>query len=96
VEEARRKNGVGPGEGTAEHPADERSYLASKPPELRVEGVLDEVRARISESGRRVVVLDDGPTGVQSVYGVPILALTTWVVEDLRWRSRNKAQRSTS
>jgi uncharacterized protein YgbK (DUF1537 family) len=35
------------------------------------------------ESGRRVVVLDDDPTGVQSVHGVPVL--TTWAVEDLHW-----------
>jgi len=62
---------------------DERSYLASKPPQLRVEGALEEIRRRISESGRRVVVLDDDPTGVQSVHGVPVL--TTWVVEELRW-----------
>ena len=35
------------------------------------------------ESGRRVAVLDDDPTGVQSVHGVPVL--TTWAIEDLRW-----------
>ena len=35
------------------------------------------------QSGRRVVVLDDDPTGVQSVHGVPVL--TTWAIEDLRW-----------
>ena len=62
---------------------DERAYLASQPPELRVEGALDEIRERISQSGRRVVVLDDDPTGVQSVHGVPVL--TTWEVDDLRW-----------
>jgi Sugar-binding N-terminal domain len=37
----------------------------------------------VEESGRRVVVLDDDPTGVQSMHGVPVL--TTWTVEDLRW-----------
>jgi uncharacterized protein YgbK (DUF1537 family) len=62
---------------------DERGYLASQLPELRIEGALDEIRKRVVESGRRVVVLDDDPTGVQSVHGVPVL--TTWVVEDLRW-----------
>jgi uncharacterized protein YgbK (DUF1537 family) len=62
---------------------DERRYLASQPPELRIEGALKEIRGRVSESGRRVVVLDDDPTGVQSVHGVPVL--TTWAVDDLRW-----------
>ena len=64
-------------------PMDERAYLASQPPELRIESALDEIRRRVVESGRRVVVLDDDPTGVQSVHGVPVL--TTWAVEDLRW-----------
>jgi uncharacterized protein YgbK (DUF1537 family) len=64
-------------------PMDERGYLASQPPELRIEGALEEIRRRVVESGRRVVVLDDDPTGVQSVHGVPVL--TTWAVEDLCW-----------
>jgi uncharacterized protein YgbK (DUF1537 family) len=62
---------------------DERAYLASQPPELRVEGAVGEIRRRVDEGGRRVVVLDDDPTGVQSVHGVPVL--TTWAVDDLRW-----------
>jgi uncharacterized protein YgbK (DUF1537 family) len=62
---------------------DERGYLAAQPPELRIEGALEEIRRRVVESGRRVAVLDDDPTGVQSVHGVPVL--TTWTVEDLRW-----------
>ena len=70
-------------EGASGRPMDERGYLASQLPELRIEGALDEIRKRVVESGRRVVVLDDDPTGVQSVHGVPVL--TTWVVEDLRW-----------
>jgi uncharacterized protein YgbK (DUF1537 family) len=70
-------------EGASGRPMDERRYLASQPPELRIEGALEEIRSRVSESGRRVVVLDDDPTGVQSVHGVPVL--TTWSVEDLRW-----------
>lgn len=66
-----------------ERPVDERGYLASQPPERRIEGGLDEIQRRVARSGRRVVVLDDDPTGVQSVHGVPVL--TTWTVEDLRW-----------
>jgi uncharacterized protein YgbK (DUF1537 family) len=64
-------------------PVDEGAYLASQPSELHIEEVLNEIRRRVDESGRRVVVLDDDPTGVQSVHGVPVL--TTWAVEDLRW-----------
>ena len=70
-------------EGASGRPMDERGYLASQPPERKVEGALEEIRRRVVESGRRVAVLDDDPTGVQSVHGVPVL--TTWAVEDLRW-----------
>jgi uncharacterized protein YgbK (DUF1537 family) len=72
-----------PNEGALAQPVNEREYLASQPPERRIEGALEEIRRRVVESGRRVVVLDDDPTGVQSVHGVPVL--TTWAVEDLRW-----------
>ena len=42
-----------------------------------------EVAKAVAESRRRLVVLDDDPTGTQTVAGVPVL--TTWSVEDLRW-----------
>ena len=58
-------------------------YLASQPPELRVPDALERIRHGISESGRRLAVLDDDPTGTQTVHGVPVL--TTWSVDDLRW-----------
>jgi uncharacterized protein YgbK (DUF1537 family) len=64
-------------------PVDERGYLASQPPTRKVEGARQEIRRRVVQGGRRVVVLDDDPTGVQSVHGVPVL--TTWRVDDLRW-----------
>jgi uncharacterized protein YgbK (DUF1537 family) len=70
-------------EGVLGRRTDERGYLASQTPELRIEGAMEEIRRRVVESGRSVVVLDDDPTGVQSVHGVPVL--TTWAVEDLRW-----------
>ena len=57
-------------------------YLVSLPAELRIPGALEEIRSRVAESGRRVVVLDGDPTGTQTVHGVPVL--TTWSVEDLR------------
>jgi uncharacterized protein YgbK (DUF1537 family) len=66
-----------------EGPVDEREYLASQPPARQMEGALEEIQGRVAESGRRVAVLDDDPTGVQSVHGVPVL--TTWTVDDLRW-----------
>jgi uncharacterized protein YgbK (DUF1537 family) len=58
-------------------------YLSSQPPELRVPNALEGIRDRIAESGRRLAVLDDDPTGTQTVHGVPVL--TTWSEEDLRW-----------
>jgi uncharacterized protein YgbK (DUF1537 family) len=58
-------------------------YLASQPPELTVPGALERIRHEISASGRRLAVLDDDPTGTQTVHGVPVL--TTWSAEDLRW-----------
>ena len=76
--------GVGGGRNHASKgPVDEGEYLASQPPARQVEGALEEIRGRIAESGRRIAVLDDDPTGVQSVHGVPVL--TTWTVDDLRW-----------
>ena len=62
---------------------DARGYLSSQPPESRIPGALEEIRRRVEADGRRVAVLDDDPTGTQTVHGVPVL--TTWSVEDLRW-----------
>ncbi|HSK86594.1 MAG TPA: four-carbon acid sugar kinase family protein [Rubrobacter sp.] len=64
-------------------PVEAREYLASQPPELRVPNALERIRRKIGESGRRLALLDDDPTGTQTVHGVPVL--TTWSVEDLRW-----------
>ncbi|MEU5108832.1 MULTISPECIES: four-carbon acid sugar kinase family protein [unclassified Streptomyces] len=44
-----------------------------------------EVAAALA-ADRRLVVLDDDPTGTQTVADVPVL--TTWTVEDLRWALR--------
>ncbi|HET6501498.1 MAG TPA: four-carbon acid sugar kinase family protein [Amycolatopsis sp.] len=38
--------------------------------------------------GPRLVVLDDDPTGTQSVAGTPVL--TSWELDDLRWAFRRK------
>lgn len=53
------------------------------PPPREVEPA--EVAAAVAD-GRRLVVLDDDPTGTQTVAGVPVL--TTWTVDDLRWALR--------
>lgn len=52
--------------------------LADQLPALDVGTNLDQIR-----SGRRLVVLDDDPTGTQSIADLPVL--TSWSVDDLRW-----------
>lgn len=56
-------------------------YLASLPPERVVPGARAGIRASVERGGSKVVVLDDDPTGVQSVHGVPVL--TSWGKDDL-------------
>jgi len=43
---------------------------------------MPEIQAMIERSGATVVVLDDDPTGTQTVHGIPVL--TTWSVKSLR------------
>jgi uncharacterized protein YgbK (DUF1537 family) len=52
--------------------------LATLPPPWPRD-LLDEIRAAVASSGARVVVLDDDPTGTQTVHGVPVL--TRWQTE---------------
>ena len=59
----------------------EADLLAAFPPEVTVRAA--DVAAAVAESGRVLVVLDDDPTGTQSVAGLPVL--TRWEVDDLRW-----------
>jgi uncharacterized protein YgbK (DUF1537 family) len=42
-----------------------------------------EVAAAVVASGRRVVILDDDPTGTQGVSGLPVL--TRWDADDVSW-----------
>jgi uncharacterized protein YgbK (DUF1537 family) len=56
-------------------------YLSGLPPEWP-EDLLPEIQARVHASGRKIVVLDDDPTGTQTVHGVPVL--TTWSIDALR------------
>jgi len=52
--------------------------LAEQPPVLDVGANLDEVR-----KGRRLVALDDDPTGTQTIADLPVL--TSWTVADVEW-----------
>jgi uncharacterized protein YgbK (DUF1537 family) len=52
--------------------------LADQPPEFDVDTNLDQIQA-----GRRLVILDDDPTGTQTIADLPVL--TSWSVADLTW-----------
>lgn len=52
--------------------------LDGQPPVLRIDLSSDDVRA-----GRRLVVLDDDPTGTQAIADLPVL--TSWSTADIRW-----------
>jgi uncharacterized protein YgbK (DUF1537 family) len=58
-----------------------QDLLASLPDEWP-EDVLPEIEAQVKVSRRKVVVLDDDPTGTQTVHGIPVL--TQWPVDALR------------
>lgn len=59
----------------------ETELLAGYPAEVAVPAA--EVAASVAASGRVLVVLDDDPTGTQSVADLPVL--TRWEVDDFRW-----------
>ncbi len=61
-----------------EGPVPLERLTAGRPAVLDVGDHLDEVRA-----GRRLVVLDDDPTGTQTIADLPVL--TRWGVDDVRW-----------
>ena len=44
--------------------------------------LLPEIQQQVTASGRKIVVLDDDPTGTQTVHGIPVL--TTWSTADLK------------
>jgi uncharacterized protein YgbK (DUF1537 family) len=54
--------------------------LAQLPPEWPQE-LFPQVQSQVKTSSEKVVVLDDDPTGTQTVHGVPVL--TNWTVEAL-------------
>jgi uncharacterized protein YgbK (DUF1537 family) len=55
--------------------------LESLPPEWP-DSLLPQIQTTIKESGTKIAVLDDDPTGTQTVHGVPVL--TEWSPESLR------------
>lgn len=55
--------------------------LASLPPAWP-DDLLPAIQRRVAETGRKLVVLDDDPTGTQTVHGIPVL--TEWPVTRLR------------
>jgi len=55
--------------------------LASLPPEWP-EDLLPGIQARVNTAVHKIVILDDDPTGTQTVHGLPVL--TTWAVPTLR------------
>lgn len=46
--------------------------LANQPPVNRIPGARSLIRQRLLESGRRIAVVDDDPTGTQTVHGVRV------------------------
>ncbi|MGP4050966.1 four-carbon acid sugar kinase family protein [Streptomyces sp. 2A115] len=68
------------------HALPEPEVLAGLPPVREIPAA--EVAARI-RSAPRLVVLDDDPTGTQTVKDIPVL--TTWTVDDLRWALRQNS-----
>jgi uncharacterized protein YgbK (DUF1537 family) len=68
---------VPPGARTADE------LLVSGPPPLNVPRVREAIRGRIRKTGTKLVVLDDDPTGSQSVQQVPVL--TRWDEDDVEW-----------
>lgn len=63
------------------NPQPKTATLAALPPEYPAEDLRAQIRARVDASRRALVVLDDDPTGTQTVHDVPVL--TTWSVDAL-------------
>ena len=55
--------------------------LDNLPPEYPEDDLEGQVRAAVAASGRKLVVLDDDPTGVQTVHDIAVLS--RWGVDEL-------------
>jgi uncharacterized protein YgbK (DUF1537 family) len=62
-------------------PLDQAALFRSLPSEPDVSALWAEIRAAVVDPRRRVVVLDDDPTGAQTMHAIDVL--TTWEVEAL-------------
>lgn len=60
------------------HPKEELLRFLPKEP---ARDLMPAIQERIRASGRKVVVVDDDPTGMQTVHGVPVL--TEWSIDQL-------------
>lgn len=58
-----------------------KELLADVPPPVSIDA--GELAVSVRRAGRVLVVLDDDPTGTQSVADLPVV--TAWDVEDFRW-----------
>ena len=66
-----------------------KSTILDALPPVRSGDLLPEIRSQVERSGHKVVVLDDDPTGTQTVHDVPVL--TTWSVDVLSTELVNAA-----
>lgn len=69
-----------------EKPVNKNNLLNSLPEEW-AEDLIPAIQKQIKASRRKLVVLDDDPTGTQTVHGLPVL--TEWPVEALRAEFEN-------
>lgn len=67
----------------------QKSTLFSSLPTKWSESLLDQIRSQIAASNSKLVVLDDDPTGTQTVYDIPVL--TEWTVDVLEAELRGDA-----
>ena len=64
-----------------------KSALLNTLPAEWADSLLPAIRTQLAATGRKLVVLDDDPTGTQTVYDIPVL--TTWAVDDLAAELQN-------
>lgn len=69
---------------------DAEELLSAGPPALRIADSRLRIREANEAARTWVIVLDDDPTGSQSVQGVPVL--TRWNSQDLRWAFEQSTQ----
>jgi uncharacterized protein YgbK (DUF1537 family) len=62
---------------------DAEELLAAGPSVLRIPDARLQIRTANAATATWVIVLDDDPTGSQSVHGIPVL--TGWTADDLHW-----------